>query len=100
MGSGSQQAESAEPARDRVGTLISDELGRPVLARSLEVATVRAAAIPPAGALPVADTSSRGVTLAIPVRKRKSVSARRGAAQLRFAQEQVGMGSLARTRCG
>lgn len=47
--------------------------GRPVLARSLEAASIRAAAIPPAVALPVSDSSShetgeRAVTALVALR--------------------------------
>jgi hypothetical protein len=45
---------SAESAFDTT-KLYTAELGRPVLARSLEGASVKAAAIPPAGGLLVSD---------------------------------------------
>ena len=49
----------ARKARSTPASAPRQNSGRPVLARSLEVASIRAAAIPPAVALPVSDNSGR-----------------------------------------
>ena len=50
-------------ARSTPASAPRQNLGRPVLARSLEVASIRAAATPAAVALPVSDTRGHAVAL-------------------------------------
>jgi hypothetical protein len=54
-----QESRFAREARSTVASAPRPNSARPVLARSLEVASIRAAAIPPAVALPVSDTWRR-----------------------------------------